>query len=121
FIPTCTPANSLAIVCMLLLGRKLFGTAGGLTACAAYGVMSLSQAVLGLAAHATHFVVLFAVPAAWLLLRAMEGRKTAMLLASAFLFGLAFLMKQHGIAFIAFGGMVVVMDAFRHRKLRQGL
>jgi Dolichyl-phosphate-mannose-protein mannosyltransferase len=114
-------ANSVTIVFMFLLGRRLFGDVAGVAAAAAYGVMSLSQAVFGLAAHATHFVVLFAVPASWLLVRAIESRKTSVLFASACLYGMAFLMKQHGIVFGLFGGLVVVIDAARHRDLRRGL
>ena len=60
---TLLAANALTIIFVFLLGRKLFGVTAGLVACASYGVMSVSPAVLGLAAHATHFVVLFAVPA----------------------------------------------------------
>src|SRR5438874_4189263 len=108
---TLIAVNGLTIIFMFLLGRKLFGTTAGVLSCAAYGVMSLSQAVLGLAAHATHFVVLFAVPAAWLLLKAVDTRKTSVLFASGLLFGLAFLMKQHGIVFVGFGGLLVIGDA----------
>src|SRR5271170_6118763 len=52
--------NALTTVFVFLLGRRLFGVAAGLTACVTYGLMSASTAVLGMAAHATQFVVLFA-------------------------------------------------------------
>jgi Dolichyl-phosphate-mannose-protein mannosyltransferase len=59
--------NALTIIFVFLLGRKLFGVTAALAACASYGIMTLSPLVLGMAAHATHFVALFAVPATWLL------------------------------------------------------
>ena len=57
--------NSLTIVFIFLLGRKLFGNVAGVVAGMSYAVMSLSPVVGGLAAEANHFVVLFAVPGAF--------------------------------------------------------
>jgi 4-amino-4-deoxy-L-arabinose transferase-like glycosyltransferase len=96
-------ANSLTIIFMFLLGRKLSGITGGLVACASYAVMSLSPSVAGLAAHATHFVVLFAVPATLLLLETRETGRRGILFLSGLLYGMAFLMKQHGFCFGLFG------------------
>jgi hypothetical protein len=96
-------ANSLTIVFIFLFGRQLLGVTTGLVAAATYGIMSVSPAVLGLAAHATHFVVLFAVPGVWWLWRAAEsGRRRAVFFSGLWL-GLAFLMKQQGICFGMFG------------------
>jgi hypothetical protein len=96
-------ANSLTLVFIFLLARKLFGVTAGLVACAGYGIMSLSPAVCGTAAHANHFVVLFAVPATLLLWQAGESKRLAPLFFSGLLYGLAFLMKQQGIWFCLFG------------------
>jgi hypothetical protein len=106
--------NAASIVLVFLLGRKLLDEAAGLAAAAAFALLSLSPSVLGLAGHATHFIVLFALSGTWVLLSALErsppGRlRPAILLgASGLLFGLAFLMKQHGIFFGLFGGVYLV-------------
>src|ERR1700722_16616137 len=64
--------NSLTIIFVFLLGRRLFGAVAGVLACATFGILSVSPAVLGMAAHANHFVILFAVIATLLLWRAEE-------------------------------------------------
>ncbi len=96
-------ANSLTLVFIFLLARKLFGATAGVVACASYGIMSLSPVVCGMAAHANHFVVLFAVPATMLLWQAGESKRLTLLFFSGLLYGLAFLMKQQGIWFCLFG------------------
>jgi len=111
-------ANSLAIAFMFLLGRKLFGDAGGVATCAAYAVMSVSPTVLGMAAHANHFVVLFAVPGILTLLNAVESKKLWRLFTAGGLLGLAVLMKQQGVVFGFFAGAFLIWRAretgFRH-------
>jgi len=91
--------NAGAIVLMFLLGRRLFSVRAGLAACAAYALMSLGAGVLGMQAHATHFVVLAALGGLWLLLRFESDGRWWQLLASGVLFGIAFVMKQPGILF----------------------
>ena len=103
--------NAATIVLVFLLSRKLLDEAAGLAAAATFALLSLSPSVLGLAGHATHFVALAALSGTWVLLRALErsppGRlRPAILIgASGLLFGLAFLMKQHGIFFGLFGAI----------------
>jgi len=88
---------------IFLLGRRLFSRNAGLAAAAVYALLSLGVPVMGQAAHATQFVVLPAAGGLLLLLRAGEtGRKNA-LIWSGVLFGIGYLMKQHGIFFALFG------------------
>ena len=105
--------NSLTIALIFLLGQRLFGTTAGLAACATYGVLSANPAVLGLAGHANHFVVLFAVWGALRLWKAEEFYRWHAMFFSGLLFGLAFLMKQQGICFCLFAVAVVVWTAIQ--------
>jgi hypothetical protein len=145
--------NAASIILMFLLGRRLLGEAAGVTSAVAFALLSLSPSVMGLAAHATHFVVLAALGGTLLLLRAcggevqsprskvqsqgaevqgpqsnvqsltskVQGQEPSSLTfhvsrftlpASPFLagllFGLAFLMKQHGLFFGLFGAMYLL-------------
>src|SRR5262249_19539533 len=72
---------------------------------ATYALMSTSTAVLGFCAHATHFVILAALGGFVLLLRGLESRRALTLFWSGLLFGVAVLMKQHGVllGIFAFG------------------
>jgi len=101
----------------------LLDDAGAVSAAVVFTLMSLSPSVLGLAAKATHFVVLCALGAILVLFRACEpvnksapvqaaapaetGPRAArirwQLFTSGTLFGLGVLMKQHGILFAVFG------------------
>ena len=101
--------NAATIWLMFLLGRKLLDAAAGAAAAVTYALMSLSPDVLGLAGHATHYVVLPAVGGILLLLRAVETRAMKFHFAAGILFGLAFVMKQHGVFFGLFGGGYVLL------------
>jgi 4-amino-4-deoxy-L-arabinose transferase-like glycosyltransferase len=110
-------ASSLTTIFVFLLGRRLSGDLAGALAAVAYSIMSLSPAVVGLAAHATHFVVLFSVPAVLLLLKADHGKHPGVLFASGILFGLAFLMKQPGLCFGLFALAFLIFDAWQRGTL----
>lgn len=109
--------NSLTIILLFLLGRRLFGIAAGMAACAVYGILSASPAVLGLAAHANQFVVLFAVWGALALWKTEEFFRWHAVFISGVLFGLAFVMKQEGICFCLFAVTIVVLNAIRDEAL----
>ena len=105
--------NLAAIALIFLIGQELLSETAGLAAASAYAVLSLSPSVLGLAAHATHFVMLPVLGAILILLSPPERRSLLALTASGSLFGLGLLMKQPGVAFVLFGGGYVVWTDFR--------
>ncbi len=88
-----------------LLGRKLLGELGGIVAAAGYSVLSLMPHVLGQAAHATHFVVLFAVAGTLVLIRSLDRQSRLLIFTSGCFFGFALLMKQPGLFFVLFGSI----------------
>lgn len=100
--------NAASVFLIFLIGRELLDNVAGVAAAIAYALLSLSPSVLGLAAHATHFVVLPALAGLWCLLRAMERRRNGLIFAGGALLGFAFLMKQHGLFFALFGGAMVL-------------
>lgn len=97
--------NLLTAGLIFFLGRQLLGELGGIAAAASYCVLSLMPHVLGQAAHATHFVVMFSVAGAFLLLRPLDRRPKMLIATSGCLFGFALLMKQPGLFFVLFGSV----------------
>ena len=100
--------NAITTFLIFLLGKRLFGPLAGLVAGSSYTLLSTSPSVIGLAGHATHFVVLAAVSGVLLLLNAAESRRTWLYFWSGLFLGFAFLMKQPGIMFAVFGGLYLV-------------
>jgi hypothetical protein len=109
--------NAATTFLVFLLTRRLFGLLAGLVAAASYALLSTSPSVLGFAGHATHFVVLSALGGILLLLVAIETKRTWLFFASGVLLGLAFLMKQPGILFAAFGGLYLVKCEYRDGRI----
>ncbi len=108
--------NAFTIVLIFLLGKRVFSSAAGVAAAAAYALLSIGRGVLGLQAHATHFVVIAALGGMLLLLRRADAWRWLTLLLSGLLFGIAVLMKQHGILFAAFGVMYLAWEGFTQRR-----
>jgi len=100
--------NCLSIILLFLIAKKLLNPEAALIASSIFAVFSLSPTVLGFAAHATHFIILFALGGTLLLLLCLKNGRLILFLGSGFLFGLAFLMKQHGFFFILFGGYLIL-------------
>jgi hypothetical protein len=114
--------NLATIVFVFFLAKDLFGALAGGMAAAAYSLLAVSPSVQGSAAHATHFVAFFGVAATWALWRALRSDKLSLLFVSGFLFGTAFLMKQHGVFLSGFGALMVMIHyagrrPFSWRKL----
>ena len=105
--------NAATSLLVFLLASRLFGYLAGTAACASYALLSANPSGLGLAGHASHFVVLPAIAGTLLLLDAIESNKTWQFFCSGLLLGLAFLMKQPGILFFLFGGVYLLQAKLR--------
>src|SRR2546423_3033184 len=108
--------NLITVALIVLLGWRLIGEVGGVAAGASYSVLSLTPHVLGQAAHATHFVVLFAIAGTLVLIRGLDRRAGVLIFGSGCLFGIAFLMKQSGAFFVLFGS-IYLFARDRHENL----
>ena len=97
--------NVAATILVFVLGKYLYGPLAGAVAGITYSFLSCRPAVLGLYAHATHFVVLAALAGILLLLRAIDRERTELFFGSGVFFGVGFLMKQPGILFAVFAGL----------------
>ena len=107
------------ILLVYLLGTRLSGRLTGVVAAASYGLLSTSFSVLGLAAHATHFVAFFAVAGVLVLLRAIDSGRFWHFFAAGLLLGMAFLMKQPGLAFGVFGLLYLLQNAWQQSDWRK--
>ena len=115
--------NVATIALIFLVGRRLINTVAGVTAAASYAVLSVSPSVLGLAAHATNFVMLPVLGGILLLLKGQrvtasepsQPTQLMRLFASGLLFGIGALMKQPGLLFIPFGAIYVVWNDLNRR------
>lgn len=100
--------SAAATLLVFLLAARLFDGLTGVVACASFALLSASRTTLGFAAHATHFVVLFAIAGILLALKAAETRRRAFYFWSGVLLGVGMLMKQPGVFFILFAGLYLL-------------
>jgi hypothetical protein len=105
--------NLATILLLFLLGKRICGLRAGAVASAAYALLSVSESVVGIAAHATHFVVLFAVAGFFMLYEALERDKPSFVFLSGLLLGISFTMKQHAAALVIFGFLYLVWRGWR--------
>jgi hypothetical protein len=110
-------ANAIAIVLLFLLSQRLFDNLAAVVAAAVYGLLSLSPSVMGTSAHATQFIVPLVLAGTLCLLKAVESGRRGLLFAGGLFFGLAFLMKQHAVFFIAFAAAYYLWEAIQLRPL----
>jgi len=108
--------NSATTVLLYVLAARLFGRLAGVVTAASFALLSIEPSVLGLAGHATQFVVLPAVGGLLILLKAIESRRLPLFFWSGLLLGLAFLMKQPGIFFLFFALLYLTIPLLKHRS-----
>src|SRR5260221_5052316 len=88
--------NVATALLVFAIGRRRYGRFVGAVAAVAFSLLSIDRWIMGVFAHATHFVLLPAMAGLFLLLRAPAARRAPSLLAGGALLGLAVLVKQHG-------------------------
>jgi hypothetical protein len=104
--------NGMCIMLVFLLALRLFHRDAAFPAAASYAVLSLSEFVYGIFAHATHFVMLFALTGFILLLRPGTRGRTLVLFLSGLCFGISFTMKQPAALLIVFALLHLVWTGY---------
>jgi hypothetical protein len=97
---------------VFLLTRRMCGDSAGAVASATYAMLAINPMAFGLAAHATHFVLLPALAGIFLLQNLDERTKPARILFAGLLLGLALMMKQTGAVFGIFAAAWIVYQEF---------
>lgn len=118
-----TLLNSLTAVLVFLLARRFLEPLPSALSSSFFSVLSLNSAFLGLSANAEHFSVFFIVAGAILLLKGLEAGKGLFYFLCGLCFGLAFLMKQHAVFFMALPAVYLSAALLRDRTrpLRRNL
>ena len=105
--------NSATCAIIFFVGKRLVNSTVGIAAAASYALLSLSPSVLGLAGHATHFVVLPVLGGAFLLLNQQNRSGVARPFISGLLMGMGLLMKQPALFFVLFGTIYLFLGDVR--------
>lgn len=107
---------------VFLLTRRICGDGAGVIAAGTYALLSISPMSLGLAAHATHFVMLPAIAGIFLLQNLDERTGSPRIFFAGLLLGVALMMKQTGAMFGLFAAAWIIHREFlstdkNHRRL----
>jgi hypothetical protein len=112
--------NLATVAALVLLGRALINHEGGWLAGGAFVLLSLSPTLLAQAAHATHFVTLFAAWGGYWLWLALQRERGWDYFGSGVVLGLAILMKQPGL-FFGFFSFILIFWQSRHQPINTAL
>ena len=104
--------NLATLVVCYGLARRLFGPTTAIGTAAALALASLGRNANGFTANSEHFVLLAALTGLLGLVLAIETRRLWQLAVGASLLGISITMKQHGVFFAAFGGLVILVDTW---------
>jgi 4-amino-4-deoxy-L-arabinose transferase-like glycosyltransferase len=103
--------NAATTLVVFAIGRRLSGDPLAATAAVAFALLSVDRSVMGVFAHATHFVLLPALGAFLLLLRDPVSRSRRHVFWSGVLLGIAVLMKQHAVIFCPLAGALLFVPS----------
>ncbi len=110
--------NSLTVILIFFLAKRLMDTTAGITASATFALVSLSQRVLGISTNAEPLLLLPVVGGTLLLLRAMESRRLKDFFLSGLVLGMAAIIKQPAFYFVAFALFYLVYSQMVKDRLR---
>lgn len=111
--------NAATVVVVFLLTRRLWSDYAGVLAAVTYALLSMTHSSLGLAGHATHFVVLWALWGILLLWNAGESSRWWRYVGAGILMGLAIMMKQPGVFFAAFAVVWMLCRQWHSRPIHR--
>jgi hypothetical protein len=114
-----TIISLVSVFLVFLISTNFVSKIGSVISSATFGIMETSSHVFGQAAHATHFVVFFALLGVCVLLRLYKNEKNKLLkyFFSGFFFSLAFICKQSGLFFMFFGATVIIVEEVKVKPL----
>ena len=108
-------SNIATILLLFFIGRKLMSPLAGVTASAAYAMLSMGRPVQGIFANAEHFAVIPAL-GALLLLISLDGKeRKGKVFLSGILVGVGFIIKQHAAILGACALFYLAYDLIRGR------
>ncbi len=108
--------NVMTIILIYYLAKKLFGKIAATATAVFFAITSMSVNIQA-TANAENFVILPAIAAILLLVKFVGSRKIWQLIVSGLLLGIAFMMKQHGAAFIVFGVFYLVYTMVQQKPV----
>lgn len=110
-------ANVISAVLVFLLAGRLLKPTAAVVAGTSFAVLAVSPTVLGTSAHATHFILPFALSGIILMLKAISSTRPGTFFLSGLLLGMGFLVKQPAAAFIIFAVLYVLWSMTRNRPV----
>ncbi len=108
--------NLISSLFIFLWIKKMFNLTSGVIAAVAYSIISTSPHASGMTIQAEHLLNLFMIPGLWLLWEALRSNKKQFWFYSGLVLSWALLIKQNTIFFIAFAGIVIILNHFLVKK-----
>ena len=104
--------NIATIIMIFFLAQKLINSIAGISSAACFAFLSIGRSVQGIFANSEHFVIYFVLCSSLLLVHGRKNNKTLPIFLSGIFAGSSFLVKQNGIAFIAFGAIYILTQKY---------
>jgi hypothetical protein len=109
--------NVLTALLLFLLVRRLAGNLAAAVASSAFAILSVDRWIMGVFAHATHFVLPPVLGGLLLLSRPDPSARVVRTIVAGAMLGLAVLMKQQALPFVVLGLAWIVWDDWRSTRL----